>query len=249
VPLSGKVLTGYGADLVLGGTLTHDTPLQDVNNLLQTQIYRTRWSGDFLPNVARNHGIEVHHPFWSAALIDFALAMPARHKLDPRDVKIALREVASSYLPEEIVWRKKIGIHQGSSVNSVFSRYLGLDTDHDYPIKDDFVYSVFKGLFEERKRLEEIDIGAIREQIQKPIKSTIYNTQKIKENPLKESLIDGVLVIEFDTNSRHNPFSKILERSLVDSLNRAEQNSDVRAVVVVRGNLSVLAVILTKSKR
>ncbi len=57
--------------------------------------------------VAMAHGVEVRYPFLDPELVDFALALPKRHKLRGLRDKIALRRVASRRLPEAIWNRRK----------------------------------------------------------------------------------------------------------------------------------------------
>lgn len=211
-----KLITGYGADLLFGGTLSPTTAPSEVNPSLWQLIYRTRWTGEFSPFLAHKFNIQIEHPFWNVQLMRFALSLPPQHKVDGKEVKVALREFASKdrILPEEIVWRKKIGIHQASSINTIFSRFTGTDKIEDYSKKDDFAYHLFRLLFQERIPLQNINV---------------------KNRLIIESLHGDVMLIQLNHPNRHNPFDRELKKALIESLNAAEQNPLVKAICVTGG--------------
>ncbi|MEQ5842445.1 asparagine synthase family protein [Paraburkholderia acidicola] len=139
-----RVVTGYGSDLLFGGVLDRHDAFESINARLWSQIYRTRWTGEFSPFGAAAFGLDVQHPFWRPAVIGFAASLAPQLKLSDRDVKIALRECAEEcdLLPASIVWRKKIGIHEGSSVNAIFADHIGADVK-DYKQKTIYCYEKY----------------------------------------------------------------------------------------------------------
>lgn len=141
----GKLVTGYGADLLFGGVLNADCEATSVNNLLWSQVYRTRWTGEFSPIGSGHYGIEVNHPFWTTRIMGFALSMAPDLKVSLNHVKILLRECAEEFklLPEKIVWRPKIGIHQGSSIDRIFASQIGVEK-HDYGAKTRYAYRKYQ---------------------------------------------------------------------------------------------------------
>jgi len=140
----GRLVTGYGADLLFGGILNPDCEVTSVNNLLWSKVYRTRWTGEFSPFGSAHYGIEVNHPFWTTRIMGFALSLAPDLKVS-LNVKILLRECAEEFklLPDEIVWRKKIGIHQGSSINQIFADQIGVEK-HDYGAKTRYAYRKYQ---------------------------------------------------------------------------------------------------------
>jgi carbapenam-3-carboxylate synthase len=141
----GRVITGYGSDLLFGGVLKPGSAPADANAELWRQIYRTRWTGEFSPFGANRYGLDVHHPFWTTRLVAFALNLAPDMKVAADEVKVMLRECAAEHalLPEEIVWRKKIGIHEGSSVNRIYASHIGVDTS-DYVGKTRYTYRRYR---------------------------------------------------------------------------------------------------------
>ncbi|MEG4456892.1 asparagine synthetase B family protein [Microcoleus sp. N9_A1] len=141
----GRLVTGYGADLLFGGVLNPDCKVTSINSLLWSQVYRTRWTGEFSVFGSGHYGIEVNHPFWTTRMMGFALSLAPDLKVSLNKVKILLRECADEFklLPNEIVWRKKIGIHQGSSINNIFASQIGVEK-HDYAAKTRYAYRKYQ---------------------------------------------------------------------------------------------------------
>ena len=156
-----KILTGYGADLLFGGVISADTSPDIVNKILNEQINRTKWTGEFSPYIANKFNIELEHPFWNSKLIAFAMSLDGNYKKNAAEVKVILREMAHmfKYLPDEITWRKKIGIHESTSIKGMFSTYLGAHADsNSYDLKNLFTYNIFKRLYEEKQPVQSIDL-------------------------------------------------------------------------------------------
>lgn len=152
------LITGYGSDLLFGGILPLQHPTRTANEFLWEQVYRTRWTGEFSTFGARHYGIKVRHPFWSNQLIGFCLDLCPSLKVSQEEVKIILREYAADQglLPANIIWRKKIGIHEGSSINRMFASKLKTKVA-SYDIKSQFCYFVFREFFEKNQKPWTID--------------------------------------------------------------------------------------------
>lgn len=158
---SGEVsamLTGYGSDLIFGGILQAGANPGSVNPLLWQQVYRTRWTNELADNGALNYGIQLFHPFWTFRLINVCRSILPGFKVSQEEVKCILREYAGSLgiLDREIVWRKKIGIHEGSSVNKAFANLIGVNID-DYKSKTRLTYNLYKDLITHKIKKCDID--------------------------------------------------------------------------------------------
>lgn len=158
------LVTGYGADLLFGGILNPQNKQVDTNKFLYNEIYRTRWTGEFSTAGAHSYGIDVRHPFWRNSLINLCRNLNPHFKVNNNEVKNILREYACSLelLPQEIIRRKKTGIHEGSSVNKAFASILGTDTE-DYKKKNLFTYRIFKSLMRRDVMLDDLTESKIRQ--------------------------------------------------------------------------------------
>jgi carbapenam-3-carboxylate synthase len=241
-----KVLTGYGADLLFGGIISQETDVNDVNKILIEQINRTKWTGEFSPFIAKKFNVDVEHPFWNSRLISYALSLDGSYKKNSKEVKLILREMASKfkYLPENVTWRKKVGINEAASINTIFSQFLGSKTKNDYTFKNIFIYNIFKQVFYEKKNLNSLDIKDIalksvnhfNYRINKPL-TVISNSDEVvndDESLLKLEIKDKILILEFNRN-KFNPISYSLRQILKKKLNEADLNDDIDAVVITGG--------------
>ncbi|MFJ5484491.1 carbapenam-3-carboxylate synthase [Pectobacterium actinidiae] len=162
------MLTGYGSDLLFGGILKPGAHYDNPNQLLAEQVYRTRWTGEFATHGASRYGIDIRHPFWSHSLISLCHALHPDYKIFDNEVKNILREYADSLqlLPKDIVWRKKIGIHEGSSVNQAFANVLGSTVDN-YQTKSRFTYRVYQAFLRGRLSITDVTPSQLKELIKK----------------------------------------------------------------------------------
>ncbi|WP_224652209.1 carbapenam-3-carboxylate synthase domain-containing protein [Pectobacterium versatile] len=162
------MLTGYGSDLLFGGILKPGAHYDNPNQLLAEQVYRTRWTGEFSTQGASHYGIDVRHPFWTSALITLCHSLNPAYKIYDNEVKNILREYADSLqlLPKDIVWRKKIGIHEGSSVNQAFANVLGSRVDN-YQTKSCFTYRVYQAFLRGRLSINDVTSYQLKKLINK----------------------------------------------------------------------------------
>ncbi|NRR33508.1 DUF1933 domain-containing protein [Oxalobacteraceae bacterium] len=166
------LITGYGSDLLFGGVLPLQEPSRAANLVLWEQVYRTRCTGEFSNFGAQHYGMQVRHPFWSNRLIGFCLDLCPSLKVSNDEVKVALREYAADedLLPHNIIWRKKIGIHEGSSINRMFANKLGIDVER-YDLKSRFSYFVYREFLENGKTPWTTGAAELMERFARDIKS------------------------------------------------------------------------------
>ena len=60
--------------------------------------------------VSMNYSLESRAPFLDKSVIDLAMNLPLKTKLDKGNSKIVLRNILKNYLPEELINQKKNGI-------------------------------------------------------------------------------------------------------------------------------------------
>ena len=139
------IVTGYGADLLLGGIMVPGKrPQIGVNREMWAQVYRTRWSSEFSPVGANMMGMQIRHPYWTPRFLGYCLELAEELKVSNSEVKILLRTFAErqSILPRQTVWRKKLALHHGSSIENILSDTLDIKcTPH---AKSMFAYSLYR---------------------------------------------------------------------------------------------------------
>lgn len=116
------VLTGEGADEVFAGydylrsfgdeASLHAELTRTVNQLHALNLQRC-------DRVTMAHGLEARVPFLNLDVIAFGLGLPARWKMvhDSRAEKHLLRAAFAGWLPNDILWRKKLQFGDGAGTS------------------------------------------------------------------------------------------------------------------------------------
>jgi asparagine synthase (glutamine-hydrolysing) len=124
------VLTGEGADELFAG-YDYLSGIAD-DDELHAELTRTVAALHNLnlqrcDRVTMAHGLEARVPFLDPEMISLALAIPASHKVHRpgRLEKELLRDAFTGWLPDEILWRKKVQFGEGSGATALFRARLG----------------------------------------------------------------------------------------------------------------------------
>lgn len=165
-PHVSTIITGYGADALFAGHISSTDSYPMLNNHLYASLLTTQWRGEYTQNTANRYGLTVYHPFCTNKLIRFALHLHPSLKLHHAKNKYVVRELAKNrqYLPDIISHRKKIAIEVASSINKLFSEYLGL-IGNSYDKKNIYTLEIYKELFQNKKHISEIDISKFKNNI------------------------------------------------------------------------------------
>ncbi|AEW99096.1 asparagine synthase C-terminal domain-containing protein [Streptantibioticus cattleyicolor] len=123
------MLSGYGADLIfagLGGTGTETR----IERSVAAQTAATAVSNEFNPAYADARDVVVRYPYWTREVMSTALGIRGRLKVRPDTAKWVLRSAVTGILPDEVAWRPKRGIHEGTAMSRMFAAALGSDDRH-----------------------------------------------------------------------------------------------------------------------
>jgi carbapenam-3-carboxylate synthase len=122
------LLSGYGADLLFAGVANQFVSERKLEQQVLEQVRLTVATNEFSPSPAVQHGVTVRYPYWSPSMLTTGLSIRGRLKVRDGEVKHVLRSAAESWLPPKVAWRKKMGIHEGSSMHRMFTECLGVPT-------------------------------------------------------------------------------------------------------------------------
>ena len=83
------------------------------------------------------------------SVIACALKIPISLQFVGTADKHVLRSMAvqKKLLTQDLAFRPKLGMTNGTQVNDMLSKYLGLDSENEYAKKTDEVVRLFKGIF------------------------------------------------------------------------------------------------------
>ena len=110
-------VTGYGSDLLNAGIYKSFTEYEELFKDLYDGLRNTQYSNEFSNLAAINLCVENIHPFWHSNVIREAMKVPVKYKVVQGRDKYFFRSMMEGKLPDNIVWRTKLGAHQGSGLS------------------------------------------------------------------------------------------------------------------------------------
>jgi (carboxyethyl)arginine beta-lactam-synthase len=119
-----RILTGYGADIPLGGMHRTAARLDVLDDAIAGDMATFDGLNELSPVLGGLAGHWTTHPFWDRAALDVLVGFePGLKRRHGRD-KWVLREAMRDLLPGPVVSRPKLGIHEGSGTTSAWTRML-----------------------------------------------------------------------------------------------------------------------------
>jgi len=119
-----RILTGYGADIPLGGMHRRAQRLGALDEAIAADMNSFDGLGEMAPALSGVAGHWSTHPFWDRDVLDLLVALEPGLKRRAGQDKWVLREAFADLLPAVTVRRAKLGIHEGSAVTGTWSRLL-----------------------------------------------------------------------------------------------------------------------------
>lgn len=168
VPAPATFLTGYGADIPLGGmhrTLRDPIALDDT---IAAEIAEVDVLNEMSPVVGGFAGHWTTHPYWDREVLDLLLQLPASHKLRDGTDKWVLRAAVAGDLPAATARRAKLGVHEGSGSQSAWTAALrerGV-AEPDVPaVKNAVVAAIFDEVVTGRRDPEGVDLDEVHDSV------------------------------------------------------------------------------------
>jgi len=132
-----SVITGDGADEVFGG---YNFLLKKSDNEIEDELKRIKKIMHFpSKNIARSLDMEVETPFLNQDMIKFSDNLSVSKKINSKEGKKfgkwILRETFEEYLPNNITWREKSPMQDGSGTNNLTGLFNTIITDEIFTQK------------------------------------------------------------------------------------------------------------------
>jgi (carboxyethyl)arginine beta-lactam-synthase len=119
-----RILTGYGADIPLGGMHRTTEPLELLDGVIAADMDSFDGLNELSPLLSGVAGHWSTHPYWDRDVLDLLVSLePGLKRRHGRD-KWVLREAMRGRLPQQTLCRPKLGIHEGSGLTSAWNRML-----------------------------------------------------------------------------------------------------------------------------
>ncbi|WP_172386943.1 asparagine synthetase B [Streptomyces sp. MNP-20] len=158
-----RVLTGYGADIPLGG-MHREGRLPRLEEAVCRDMNTFDGLNEMTPTLSAVAGHWSTHPYWDREVLDLLVSVEAglkhRHGRDKWVLRAAMRGV----LPHEVLVRPKLGVHEGSGTTSSFTRLLqdaGVPQDRVRQAKRLVVREVFDQVVVGGRHPDEVAVDAI----------------------------------------------------------------------------------------
>lgn len=119
-----RILTGYGADIPLGGMHRGTAHLDPLDAVITADMAGFDGLNEMSPVLGALAGHWTTHPYWDRAVLDLLVRLEPGLKRRNGQDKWVLREAVAEMLPAATVARPKLGIHEGSGTTSTWTALL-----------------------------------------------------------------------------------------------------------------------------
>ncbi|WP_116215506.1 asparagine synthase-related protein [Streptomyces olivoreticuli] len=160
-----RILTGYGADIPLGGMHREDR-LPELDTAVCRDMDTFDGLNEMTPALSGIGGHWSTHPYWDRDVLDLLVSLEAGLKRRYGQDKWVLRAAMGDVLPHEVVVRPKLGVHEGSGTTSSFTRLLtdaGVPRDRVRRAKQLVVQELFDQVVVEGRHPDEVATGTVVE--------------------------------------------------------------------------------------
>ncbi|MDN3261187.1 asparagine synthase-related protein [Streptomyces sp. CSDS2] len=157
-----RILTGYGADIPLGGMHRDADRLAALDDAVAHDMETFDGLNEMSPVLSGAAGHWTTHPYWDRDLLERLLTLEAGLKRRHGRDKWVLREAVADLLPAETVGRPKLGVHEGSGTTSSFTLLLrehGVPDERIGAAKGAVVRRLYDRLVAGGAHPDEIDLG------------------------------------------------------------------------------------------
>ncbi|MFI7317100.1 asparagine synthase-related protein [Streptomyces venezuelae] len=162
-----RILTGYGADIPLGG-MHREARLAQLDTAVCHDMDTFDGLNEMTPALSAMAGHWSTHPYWDRDVLDVLVSLEAGLKRRHGRDKWVLRAALGDVLPHEVVVRPKLGVHEGSGTTSSFSRLLadaGVPEDRVRQAKRMVVEEIYDQVVAEGRHPDEVALDTVVELI------------------------------------------------------------------------------------
>ncbi|MGL5865496.1 MAG: asparagine synthase family protein [Dermatophilaceae bacterium] len=163
LPAGSRVMTGYGADIPLGG-MHRGRADHALENLIVDDLANFDGLNELSPNLGSHLGLWTTHPYWDRTVLQRLTTLAAGLKRRDGVDKWVLRQAFADLLPAETVRRPKLGIHEGSGTTSYWSEVLlghGVDPGRVPAVKSRIARAVYDLVVVDGQAPADIDLDTL----------------------------------------------------------------------------------------
>lgn len=156
-----RILTGYGADIPLGGMHREADRLVALDDAVAHDMDTFDGLNEMSPVLSGAAGHWTTHPYWDRDLLELLVTLEAGLKRRHGRDKWVLREALADLLPAQTVRRPKLGVHEGSGTTSAFTvllRDLGVPRERIADAKGAVVRRLYDAVVGRGVHPDEVDL-------------------------------------------------------------------------------------------
>ncbi len=156
----GRIVSGYGSDILFGGFAKPHMKVSDITRLVWSEYNSTYWSNETSQNLGDVYNLDIYYPYFDDRLVDLTFEIDPKLKFENNIEKYILRAAFSDDIVDEIVWRKKVGIHEGTGCESFFTQLVDTSKWGNTDIrenKDYLAYKLFESIFINHINIDNVD--------------------------------------------------------------------------------------------
>ncbi|MDM4721520.1 asparagine synthase-related protein [Micromonospora sp. WMMA1363] len=164
---SRRILTGYGADIPLGG-MHREGRLHALETAVSHDMATFDGLNEMTPVLSAVGGHWSTHPFWDREVLDALTSLEAGLKHRHGRDKWVLRTAMADFLPHPTVIRPKLGVHEGSGTTAAFSALLvdaGVPASHLRHAKHLVLQTLFRRVVANGEHPDAVDLADVVDKV------------------------------------------------------------------------------------
>lgn len=160
------IMSGYGSDILFGGFSSES--VMKTSQMVFSEYKSVQYSNEMSINIDESFSVDTIYPYFDYRFLSVAFAISSNLKTKHGVEKYILRKAYEDILPDEIVWRKKVGIHQTNGSEKFISELLKEYSESQEKmrmLKNKLAYEVYKQIFVDKVSVNSINIERLVEKI------------------------------------------------------------------------------------
>lgn len=158
------LLSGYGSDVLFAGFARTGNTLRDVARLVRTEYQSTIWSNEASQVLGGVIGAEVGYPFFDSQVVDVSFSIDPFLKHKNGVEKYILRKAFAGQIADDVLFRPKLGIHQGTGCEAYFTKFVRDESlgEPNRVTKDRLCYEILCQTLVHGREPQDLDMLEIR---------------------------------------------------------------------------------------
>lgn len=155
-----NIISGYGSDILFAGFAKKSMDIKNIVKLIWKEYKSTFWANEMSQNLDYYSNTKTYYPYFDSEFLKESFKISPKLKFKNNIEKYILRKAFDNEIIQEVLWRKKVGIHEGSGCEDYFTKLFSIKSTSPNEIREQknfITYNFFKFIFFENIKSEDID--------------------------------------------------------------------------------------------